>query len=104
MESIPRMERRINKEKLRCKHIIVNIKNINNIEEIPKAYGQMRSLQNKMTYINLRIFCSATVRGELLENVLKLSRSSILGTNHDKSIEKGVSQDFNQDFIIIYLI
>ena len=39
MESIPRMERRINKEKLRCKHIIVNIKNINNIEEIQKAYG-----------------------------------------------------------------
>ena len=44
------------------------------------------------------------MRGELLENVLKLSRSSILGTNHDKSIENGVSQDFNQDFIIIYLI
>ena len=44
------------------------------------------------------------MRGELLENVLKLSRSSILGANHDKSIEKGVSQDFNQDFIIIYLI
>ena len=39
MESIHRMERRINKEKLRCKHIIVNFKNINNIEEIPKAYG-----------------------------------------------------------------
>lgn len=74
MESIPRMERRINKEKLRCKHIIVNIKNINNIEEIPKAYGQMRSLQNKMTYINLRIFCSdtgskkevTTVKGKIL--------------------------------------
>lgn len=38
MESVPRMERRINKGKLRCKHIIVNFKNINNIEEIQKLW------------------------------------------------------------------
>ena len=39
MESIPRMERRMDEEKLRRIHIVVNFKNINNMEEIQKAYG-----------------------------------------------------------------
>ena len=38
MESIPRVERRMDKEKLRRIHIVVNFKNINNMEEIQKAY------------------------------------------------------------------
>lgn len=50
----------MDEEKLRRIHIVVNFKNINNMEEIQKAYGQKRSSQNKMTYINLRIFWSDT--------------------------------------------